>query len=315
MNPSSTYLRNLFAIVVMTYVSIVLIQYGLYSNNLLPAKPVSSSLSFNEKLGWMSKLDTINCDVLLTGSSLALNNTDSSVYQSYANNKFINIASWGMTISDNNEWLRMFMSVCEPKKVILLMSSNDFRTTSSSDMKNFDSESILAILNHTEQAFDSIDIKNIYYILKNVQKIDEEKSSSDMKGSLLFDSGGSVPIAFKDWSLEDSWLKGFVPPEKIDDSTYDALRDLLKILNEKKIEVLVVLSPIRRDVLNGNKHDFSVFVDTVKNITNEHNVDFVNLTRSDNFLNEDYLDVTHLNQRGARKLSGMIVEHLLMDEQ
>lgn len=314
MNPSKTYINKLLVVVAVIYIFIVLMQYALYRNNLLPAAPVSSSLSFNEKLGWISNLDKINCDVLITGSSLALNNTDSSIYRSYANNSFINIASWGMTIKDNNDWLNLFVTICEPKKIILLLSSNDFRNVSSSDMKNFDLDKIKAILSHIEQAYDYTDIKNIYYVLKNIQSINDEKTSRAMKGSLFFDSGGSVPIDYKDWSLEKSWLKGFVPPEKINKSTYDDFSVLLKALGKKDIEVLVVLTPIRSEVFDSEKSNFLVFTNIVKNVTEKHNVGFMNLTQSKYFADEDYSDVTHLNQRGATKLSSMIVDHMRQND-
>ena len=310
MRLSTIYLVKLIIIILAIYGFIVITQYSLYKNNMLPAKPVSSSLSFNEKLAWIAEKNPLTCELVLAGSSIALNNTVSDVYHKKISKKFINIASWGMTIRDTDSWLSLFMKECVPNRIVLLLGVNDFRKTTSSDHKNFHMDEISEILSGKLSSFDYMNIRDTYYVLKNLSKIDNERESRKMKGSLSFDKGGSVPISYRDWSVAAHWLKGFIGPDKIDAESYTALSILLGKLNQKNIETIIVLSPIRRDMLSKKGSDFSEFQKKIRNIREKHGASLLDMTYSQRFSNDDYVDTTHLNEQGAEKLSNIVVNYI-----
>ena len=95
----------------------------------LPAPHLSGSVSFNEKAGWLRvALGQGKCDVLVAGSSMALNNVAAGRLAGEGQS-VINIGSFGVSPEDTLELLRIVTARCAPKLIVMPVYQGDFATT------------------------------------------------------------------------------------------------------------------------------------------------------------------------------------------
>ena len=92
----------------------------------LPAPHLSRSASFNEKAGWLrGALASGRCDVLVVGSSMALNNVAASRLAG-TGHSVINIGSFGVNPEDTLELLRIVTARCAPRLIVMATYQGDF---------------------------------------------------------------------------------------------------------------------------------------------------------------------------------------------
>lgn len=88
------------------------------------------------------------------------------------------------------------------------------------------------------------------------------------------------------------------------------LEELMKLLQRKKISLLVVIPPVTdyyQKASNPKYHDF--FYQTLAPMIQQYGFSVLDYYESDLFSYEDYVDYDHLNEKGARKLSKLVSGH------
>lgn len=283
-------------------------QYFLYLDDSLPSLPVSSSLSFNEKIAWLGRQELASCDVIASGSSITLNNINSDIIKGGLKERgYINISSWGMSIAENMDWLKSFFKVCKPKVLLIGTSANDFHHVSSAE-KNIDYALLSEILNHDRAESSYLDIRHIYYNILNMNKVDDERVDTAVTGSLFFDHSGGVPLAYKDWSKDKRWNKGLVDGDSISESNYTALLELANFLKAEGIKLVLVQTPIRVDALKLRGEYFYQHVERLKAISLSAEFVFIDALELD-LASKYFADTSHLNLEGAKILSQHILSN------
>ena len=103
-----------------------------YAGADFPAPHFSRSASFNEKARWLRgalaegpRRDG-RCEVLVAGSSMALNSVDGSLLAA-GGERVINLSSFGVTPEDTVEMLRIVLPLCRPKTILMAAYQGDFR--------------------------------------------------------------------------------------------------------------------------------------------------------------------------------------------
>ena len=88
------------------------------------------------------------------------------------------------------------------------------------------------------------------------------------------------------------------------------LEELMKLLQRKKISLLVVIPPVTdyyQKASNPKYYDF--FYQTLAPMIEQYGFSVLDYYKSDLFFYEDYVDYDHLNEKGARKLSKLVSDH------
>ena len=88
------------------------------------------------------------------------------------------------------------------------------------------------------------------------------------------------------------------------------LEEMMKLLQRKKISLLVVIPPVTdyyQKASNPKYYDF--FYQTLAPMIEQYGFSVLDYYQSDLFFYEDYVDYDHLNEKGARKLSKLVSDH------
>jgi len=85
------------------------------------------------------------------------------------------------------------------------------------------------------------------------------------------------------------------------------LRNLINYLNERRITPIVVAFPVTEYYRDFFDHEFkNVFYENMNSLANTHMFKLVDLFSSEDFDESDFLDMDHLNEKGAVKVTNML---------
>ena len=89
---------------------------------------LSDSMSFDIKTDFLLSQNLDQVDVLMQGSSVALNNFHSQTLVDHLDPayRFFNFSSWGLTMKNNREVLPVYIEQYRPKVVLMVSSHVDF---------------------------------------------------------------------------------------------------------------------------------------------------------------------------------------------
>ncbi|WP_440113457.1 hypothetical protein [Paenibacillus sp. QZ-Y1] len=87
----------------------------------------------------------------------------------------------------------------------------------------------------------------------------------------------------------------------------NVLRNLINYLNEKRITPIIVAFPATEYYQNFINPEFkTVFYDVMNSLADTHMFKLVDFFHSDDFVESDFLDMDHLNEKGAVKVTNML---------
>ena len=230
---------------------------GLFSlgidRNHLPAPRITSSISLNEKIAWAKKRPPETCDVIILGSSVALNNIDGNKISK----KFhptTNLAAWGLSVRDSASFMKIFLESCKPKQIVYLFSYGDFMSRPSianwSEVHDFLKSKDLNLF-----YLKNLDIP--YYINGYFDIKKSHTSTNLMYESLNFDESGSVlyevdkfKINQKRWMGHDSL--GVIKEALVLDNL-QAFQDMANMAKVNDIKFYAVTATPRGDAKTSFK--------------------------------------------------------------
>ena len=270
----------------------------------LPPPPFTGSISFDEKAVWLAKRLKEPCDVLAIGSSMTVNNLDSSVF---ADHHFINASSWGMKIEQSDYFLDLLLEYWSPKAVVVLTAPIDFE----GDYRGkqiFDREKLKRFFDSGDLFRTHLEYLSAQYLLGSLSEIQRDRTGRKTYYSLDFDAGGSVPLDLMSEGFErheDRWNKPLARQEAIVEANYLGLQSLAQRCQDRGIRFLLVQPPIREDIISAK--DIKFLTEThwprLAEICHERSGAFHNFHGTLTMSEDDFGDSTHLNRSGARKLS------------
>jgi hypothetical protein len=272
-----------------------------HSQGRLVAPALSGNVCFDEKVRFLRNRPSKECDVLVIGSSMALNNIDSEAMLKHLRpgTRLLNAGAWNMKIGQTRALLECLLQVYRPRSILFLCGPMDFYLTEfpsdffdAAEVTNFIKGSsywVPVFLRH-------FDLK---YYVKWSFSILQDRSSRNGYFSVMFDRWGSIPltisfpnVSWPRWSLK-------VELEKVDSTQYDELARIADLVRNRGINLICIQPPMRRD---------SVPVDATAAV-DEHWRHLERILASRGFhlwnlsamgLSDDYFcDYSHLNARGA----------------
>jgi hypothetical protein len=263
---------------------------------LAPAPKLSADTSFNEKARWFRMHSSGYCDILVIGSSIALNNVSGSELGHHA--AVFNLGSWGMNLDDDLRILQIVEQACHPKVVIMPVSFADF-TDDYDKHVDWDLTSDYLLRSQIATYLRSFDL--VYYLNEFLKLRNIHSMGRSTYLSLDFDDSGTVPLACEGFHIDPHRWSGFTSRNSIElsDEKRRKLQKLGEHFKNKDFILIVASTPIRKAAIDYLKPlELDHFWSELEDAVNASGAAFI---RADNgaFPDELFVDYLHLCKRGA----------------
>lgn len=267
----------------------------------------SNSISYDSKLLFISK-NKIQPKILIIGSSMGLNNVNSNIIsQFYATNNILNISSWGSKVHEVFELLQN-IDLSKVELVIYPHQYFDFYGESITIYNKKDVSNYLKkdfVFNSYLNTFFSLSSNFKDYIYWKKRFLNKKKYSS-----LIFNTYGDVNLNFeKGYISQKRW--NAVTNVDILESHFLELVKMKKFLDKKKIKLLLIKTPFRKEIFNLEKFKIQSkeYDEKLSELRIKYNINYINTQNLLNLNDQFFVDSSHLNSNGASKVSNIIIKH------
>ena len=225
----------------------MLVFYCLPQAAYFPAPRITANLSVNEKIAFAEKHFPEEVDLLAMGSSMTLNNLNSTeVMAHFGNVRYLNASAWGTGASELDVWGPVLAKRFSPKMVIVSTNLMDFAEQpnflsgdSVALVRSFRESALLGYLRHW----------NAPYYLREMEANKTRFKDAGNYEYLRYDEHGGVTLS--------------IPPEKIsqprfdiapitaaelDPERYEAFTRFVEDLSHRSIRLVVFESAYRDGV-------------------------------------------------------------------
>lgn len=282
-----------------------------FKHDKFPAPKLSSSLSFNEKARWLSQ-HISKCDILVGGSSVALNNIDWSDIQSQLYSNIINVSSWGLSLDETAILLDHIAAICTPKLIVLPIFYADFFNKSEKGInwQQFD-EYITHKKPDTYFFYENLDL--LYYFSSYFDIKKNQAKQNTIYETLQFDNTGSVLYNCQTFEKNPIRWNGYKILKKISEAQFtdrlSVIAEISAIATKNNSKLLIVLTPLR-EVAEQALQELEVdkLWEQFNNaIVKTNAVTVVNSNNLSHFSDDNFADYAHLNSCGAKSLAQVLL--------
>ncbi|MEN9709092.1 MAG: hypothetical protein RIQ68_1500 [Pseudomonadota bacterium] len=309
--PATPRARSWLAIFAGSFGLILLILAGLIFalRDQLPPPKFSGNVAFNEKIRWArTKLQAQECDTLVLGSSIALNNVDAQALESASGHKVMNLGTWGLEIAGSAKLFDALVNVCTPKRVILPIYYGDFAFSPEAAIPEAPILTDYLRSENSSAIFHYIRHGDLFGLWKNYRAIKRYRSVGPTNYQhLVFDHLGSALLACDGFKVDAQRWNGYqkrtahIEPEAI--KAFDAF---LESAQRFGVKVTVAETPMRaqaREALQASLHKWR---ETLTKTAAKRGAHF--LPPPSDFGDELFADYTHLNACGAQAWTRLIAQ-------
>lgn len=276
-----------------------------------PPPAFTGSISFDEKAVWLAEHLDRSCEILAIGSSMTVNNLDTSAL---GGDKMLNAASWGMKMDHIDGFLEVLLEHVTPKTVVVVTAPIDFQRDHR-DRELFQRAVLERFLVDGNLSRAHWRLMSMNYLLGSFLEVRSGREGRSQYFSLDFDEGGCVPLdldseGFERWP--ERWSMPVAEESSMDEKHYVALSVMAERCRARGIAFLLVQAPIREAVLTAEDADFleKRHWPRLAQICEEQGGRFANFHGRLALSDDEFADSTHLNRAGALKLSEAIAEGL-----
>lgn len=289
-----------FSFFLLPIIGISLFMYvNIIGKENLPALNFSNSYSYNEKIRFL-KNHSITPKIIAVGSSMTLNNLHSEVVtKEFRNDKYLNVSSWGLRISESYRLLKRLYNLYEFNQVISVVNIVDFKK----DSKKIDCNYVHNYLtnNDLKTTFSIVKNFDLNYYLKNIDYANYVRNCSNDYQYLNYDDFGMVKLRSDGFNINESrWINKHLDIEP-DATEYSYLDSISNFCTEKNLEYYVFHSPHRKGLIQElsllEKEIYNSHLKKIDSIISDKHY-FVN--SNDTTWNDTlFVDGIHFNEQGA----------------
>ncbi len=283
----------------------------------LGAPRISASVAFNEKARWIGEALKRNPspDVLVVGSSMALNNFDGVSYGEITPRRSVmNLGSWGMGLEEDEKLLHLVAAEIEhpPSEVIVPVWFGDFGSESD---KEIDWAACRHVLECDETALMyALNLDPEYYLDVYRKKRENAKTGNRTYTSLLFDRSGSTLFSTDDFQITVARWNGHGPgmlATRPTRGSIEAVTRLARWCAEKGIRFCVVVCPLRpgAEVFLEKEMRPGLWPSVQRAVAANGGV-FVQLQDGSQWTRADFVDFDHLRAAAAKRFTLQIAAAL-----
>jgi len=237
--------------------------------------------------------------IVSIGSSMTLNNLDSDVIlEEFNTKKYLNTASWGMSIQEIFTFLKLLNTLYDLEEVIIVSSIADFREST----KRIDFDFIKSYLTNNKPNIylSFLNNFNLKYYVNSIKDAKHARKCHNDYKNLCYDSNGMVKLKKENFNiLERRWLDKDI--DRFSANQYVYLDSISTFCKNNDLKLYFFQSPYREGLLpefDAQELDIlNSHISRVNNILRDKHY-FVNA--NDEIWNDSlFVDGTHFNQIGA----------------
>lgn len=214
----------------------------------LPAPHLSSSTAFNEKAKWLRTVTREPCDTLVVGSSMAFNNLKASeLPESVFGKKIVNVASWGVYVTETRKMIDIVAPLCRPRNIVFLTNFTDF---GASDYKQIDWRLFDDYVNAANPLLPYLENFDLGYFLSARKALKQSRRDGGrVYSSMEWDGTGTVNFACEGFNVSPRRWDGYryQPPFTPGDAAAGlaALEAIAVSARRNGQKLFVLVSPLR----------------------------------------------------------------------
>lgn len=271
-------------------------------NNLL------NSISYDVKLLFLHNNNKLlnESNTIVIGSSMALNNIDSSeLITNSKYNSVINVSSWGLQVPEVYQLLRL-LDLSNKKYIIYSTQYIDFQYDIE---KNIDDNEVKKYIYNQFSFYPYVSTLNSFILnINNMINYDEQYKDKNLYSYLVYDQNGDINFNFDNdrYINKNRWSD--IEESTLNMKNFDTMIKLNHFLKTKNIELIVITTPLRKEIINNPviSHNFNIYTNTLESLSHKYNFKYLN---THNILDLDdsyFVDKSHLNYLGAKKVTQLI---------
>jgi|688.fasta_scaffold24867_9 hypothetical protein len=214
-----------------------------------PAPNLTNSYSMNDKLDFARGK---KAEIIAIGSSMSLNNLDSKVItEELKNDSYLNLSSWGMSMSDIYFTLKAYAELQLPKTVIISSNIGDFTVMN----KALDQDLLGSFLRSSNAVYPFYFLHhfNLKYYTSNLAYLKKIKQDSTSYEFLRYDPYGAVLYHPQHLKISQARWNAAVGQDP-EPQQYEYLEKIADWCKEKKINLLFFQSPVRQGMYSDAQH-------------------------------------------------------------
>lgn len=299
--------RKILLLIMPSFMTLVLMIFLLPEGS---TPLISNRISFDAKALHLRDSGPAKIDVLAIGSSISLNNINSStVVKNLKGETFYNASVWNLNFKSILSLLKYYVNEFSPSIVVTVTASVDFNNC--------------YLFPEFDKKVDSLNMllkgwPEWYFYLKkyNPSRIEARRkmlrlySNPNHSKSLCFDKWGGVPLNVAEKDKNPVHLKQVMM--EMQKKHYKAFESLCTYLRSRKIKFVLALSPTLPH-FSGSENAterLKVHKHRIREITEKYGHQFIDLSDLSLYKKEDFADNIHLQKSGAIKLTNMLMKKI-----
>jgi hypothetical protein len=281
----------------------------LNSQNIAPA--ISSNASLNRKAEYLRAHRPL-CDLIVLGSSTALNNIDVELLGRKTGHRGANLGYWGAAPSESLAVFRELARDCTPQMIVMPLQFYDLYAAWNSDAEI--GQVFTYARNRNALAVGAL------YIARLLPTISEYAGRSAHEyverttyESLAFGSGGDVLLECSGFHYDAARWDGYRKVTYRDfggkrmRQELQALHDLLRLAHSRGTQVVIVRPPLRVPAEHALRAaPVDLVWEQVARSARETDAIFLYVRNDGQFGDDQFVDYSHLNRCGARALTAAV---------
>ena len=302
-------LKRVIGKILLLVIPVVLFYAGLYYKKYLPV--LSDSISLDAKTYEISRINLKQTDVMVLGSSVALNGLNTKIFTDSIHKSYYNFAAWQLQIADDYYILKHYLAQCKPKYVILVSTMHDFTSP-----PNVNIPPALNLHGKLLGCAYITNFANIIELIKRKNEIDDYTKDHDRYGCLLFDKGGGVELHLNQKPFANNRWKATIGqfPNRLETPVaLDSLASMMNYLKINKVKTVFVQMPYHKLFLNTKQLRDSVSAHFKKCEAIVKNYGGIYFNYHDMFFKADnsmFGDLGHLSGAGSEVFTRKFVKDL-----
>lgn len=278
----------------------------------------TKSISYDIKIKFIrDHLPTSQYDTFVVGSSMALNNIDSSVLeQAGVASNVLNLSSWGLGTSESLQLLQM-LDLSGAQKVVYASQYFDYvgevdKVLDEPELRRYlNGRPVLKtyfqnISRLPSSLWDHWDLDNLY-------------GNSRTLRYLGFDSSGDVNYDRRGFLIDKrKWTEiPQVPDVPVGDEYFKHLLAMHEFLKAHDIQLFVVTSPFRDTLLERDdnfREFFAAHRAYLAGLAGKYGFTYIDAHAQLNFNDDYFVDASHLHSGGAKLVTRLIVKQVQAEQ-
>ena len=271
---------------------------------------LSDSISFDAKTYELNRIKLKKCDIMVIGSSIALNDINTRLFKDNFQLSYYNFAAWDLQVQDDYFLLKHYVLKYHPKYVVFPATMYDFTTEPDTSLpSNLDLEGQFLGYYYIKN------FANIREIIKQKKALDLSAKDNNRYDCLRFDEGGGVSLQMTKEALSPVRMKEHLDafPTRYTPHAYTSLSNIAAFLKKNNVKMIFLQTPYSNSYIQSQqlKNNVKAHLINCKAIVENRGGVFLNYDNL--FMNNEngmFVDPIHLSLQGSMVLTRRLVQDL-----